>query len=629
MCGITGIIAFTDNGKKKLASASDATYAMYQRGPDAEGLFFHNNVALGHRRLSIIDTSNNAAQPMTDSSGRYTIAFNGEIFNFKELKKLLPSNTHFKSESDTEVLLNLYIQEKEKCLEKLNGFFALAIYDKEEESLFIARDRYGVKPMHYAADENTFAFASEIKSLLKYGISKEIDEASLLNYLHLNYIPSPDSIFKHIKKLEAGHFIKIHPDSYRDKNIEVKKYYEIPFSENVTTPLTHHQAEEKLKTLLHESVERRMISDVPLGCFLSGGIDSSVIAAIASQKTKHLNTFSIGFKDEPYFDETHYAELVAKKWKTNHTKFSLTTNDLYENLHNALYYMDEPFADSSALAVNILSKYTRKHVTVALSGDGADELMGGYNKHSAELKARNNSFANSVIKNGKTLFNILPKSRNSKIGNKSRQLQKFSEGLNLSMQERYWQWAGFTKEIDALKLINQKENSILAERKHSILKNLNDDFNSYLLTDMKLVLEGDMLVKVDRMSMANSLEVRTPFLDYKVVDFLFSLPSNYKIDAHSRKKILKDAFRKDLPEELYHRKKQGFEVPLLKWFRTELKQEIENLLSKKLIEEQGIFNYLEVEKLKKQLYSSSPNDSVARIWALVVFQNWWKNYINE
>ena len=373
---------------------------------------------------------------------------------------------------------------------------------------------------------------------------------------------------------------------------------------------------------------------MPLGTFLSGGIDSSVITALASQHTKHLNTFSIGFADEPLFDETSYAKLVSKKYNTNHTVFSLKNADLFENLYDVLDYIDEPFADSSALNLYILSMQTRKHVTVALSGDGADELFAGYNKHEAERRVRLQSFSNNVIKNMKPVLGLFPKSRNSKLGNKFRQIEKFSKGLNLDDKERYWRWAGFNDDAELMRfvrhfLVDADVTLEYRNRKADLLKDISaKDFNGVLATDMRMVLEGDMLTKVDRMSMANSLEVRVPFLDYNIVDFAFSLPSEYKIDAFSKKKILKDTFSHLLPEELMKRGKQGFEVPLLKWFNTDLKSTIQNdLLKDNYINSQGIFNGQEVWNLKQQLFSNSPNDAVAKTWAMIVFQYWYKKYM--
>lgn len=629
MCGIAGILAFDESGKRYLHKISAATYSLNKRGPDGEGIYIHNNVALGHRRLAIIDTSSSASQPFTDASERYTIVFNGEIFNYQDLRKqLIKKGVQFKSQSDTEVLLYLYITEKEKCLEQLDGEFAFAIYDKENEEIFIARDRFGIKPLYYFKDQERFVFASEMKAMLQFDIPKEIDQASLQLYLHLNYIPTPYSIFKQVLKLDAGQYAIIN----KNKKFVQRSYYTLPELEkpNQKTKFKDYEsAQAELKKLLEDSVQNRMIADVPLGTFLSGGIDSSIITAIAAQHTQHLNTFSIGYKNEPLFDETQYAQLVAKKYKTNHTVFELSNEDLFANLHTMLDYIDEPFADSSALAVNILSMHTKKHVTVALSGDGADEIFAGYNKHAAELTARNAGLKASLVKSAHPLLKQLPKSRNSKVGNKVRQLEKFAEGMKLNEQERYWRWAGYSKEEESNELL-LKTSTEYASRKKEILKNINSDYNSVLLTDLQLVLENDMLVKVDRMSMSHSLEVRVPFLDHKLVDFAFTLPTHYKIDAKHRKKILKDAFKAYLPDELYHRGKQGFEVPLLKWFHTDLKTMItDELLNDKFIKEQGIFNPTAISNLKEQLFSINPNDAVANVWGLIVFQYWWKKTIGN
>lgn len=386
---------------------------------------------------------------------------------------------------------------------------------------------------------------------------------------------------------------------------------------------------------MEASVQRRLISDVPLGAFLSGGIDSSVVAALASKYTSHLKTFSIGFRDEPMFDETRYANLVAKKIKSDHTVFQLTNDDLFQNLFNVLDYIDEPFADSSALPLYILSMQTRKHVTVALSGDGADELFGGYNKHAAEVRIRSNDGVAKALKVLSPFLKLLPQSRNSKSSNFTRQLNRFTDGMKLSAKERYWRWAGFEEEQTVEKMLladfsmKTKFREEYLRRKEDSLRFIREDgdVNDVLYTDMKLVLPGDMLTKVDSMSMANSLEVRTPFLDYEVVNFAFSLPLSSKIDSNGRKKIVRDAFRNILPPELYTRNKQGFEVPLLKWFRNELKSLItDDLLSEKLIREQNIFRYEAIDQLKKKLFSNSPGESVDQVWALIVFQYWWKKY---
>ncbi|MEI6347228.1 MAG: asparagine synthase (glutamine-hydrolyzing) [Bacteroidota bacterium] len=625
MCGITGVFSFTNNGSKFLQQINDATQAMLHRGPDHQATFFHERVALGHVRLSIIDTDSRANQPFTEESGRYTIVFNGEVFNFELLKQeLVKLGYSFSTTSDTEVVLKSYIQYGETCLSSFNGFFAFAIYDGETETLFIARDRMGIKPLHLFIDDEKLLFASEMKSLLAYSIPRKLDYCTLYQYLQLNYVPSPWSMIEGVEKMQPGTWIRV-----SKKETKKGSYYTIPHTSQIPE-YSYIEAQQRLLVLMDAAVERRLISDVPLGSFLSGGIDSSIIATIAAKKISGLNTFSIGYADEPMFDETEYAELVAKKIGSHHHVFKLTNNELFSSLNRVLNYIDEPFADSSALAVNLLCYYTKQHVTVALSGDGADELFSGYNKHAAELKARSNSFVNMMVKGGAPLWRNLPQSRNGKWTNIVRQLDRFSDGLNQSTPERYWHWATISNEKEALNLmVNSPEMSEYISRKSEILQPLirSNSFNEVLYTDLNLVLQGDMLVKVDLMSMDHALEVRTPFLDYTLVDFVAKLPVEYKIDSKVRKKILQESYRSILPKELFNRKKHGFEVPLLKWFQTDLKSLItEDLLSDAFIEEQGVFNSKEVFLLKQRLFSSNPGDSAAKVWALIVFQFWWKKY---
>lgn len=628
MCGITGVFAFNLVGKFNMMHIHAATQALHQRGPDFQDIYFDDYVGLGHRRLSIIDTRSVAHQPMWDSTKRYCIIFNGEIFNYRELKEELEANGFvFVSTSDTEVLLNLYIRDGEACLGKLNGFFSFCIYDKLEQTLFVARDRYGIKPLLYLFDEDKFLFASEMKSLQHYGINKELDYSSLYTYLQLNYIPAPHTIFTHVKKLLPGHYLKV-----AQKKIQVHRYYEIPAGEK--TPLSYDQAKEAFANLLEDSVKRRLVADVPVGAFLSGGIDSSVITALAKKHKPDLHTFSIGFRDEKFFDETNYANLVAGHFKTDHTVFSLTNQDLFEHVHDVLDYIDEPFADSSAINVYILSKETRKHATVALSGDGADELLGGYNKHAAFHRTLHPGWKEQLIQSLDPLWRALPQSRNNAVGNRVRQFHRFAEGMNLDASERYWQWAGFALESQAGELLSPASREKFLQQEYQLRKKellstvpVKATMRDILLTDTQFVLPNDMLTKVDLMSMAHGLEVRVPFLDYRLVNFIFSLPDDYKITSSIRKRILQDSFKELLPAKLYKRPKKGFEVPLLKWFRKEMKDLIMNdLLSEKFIREQGIFDYAGIEHLKKQLFSSNPQDVHARIWALVVFQTWWKKF---
>lgn len=626
MCGITGVCAISKNALPILDRVENAVNALNRRGPDFQATFQHRNVALGHARLSIIDTSEAANQPFQDASGRYTIVFNGEIYNYLEIKTQLEQQGYsFRTSSDTEVLLYSLIAFGTEALQLLNGFFAFCFHDAETNTLLLARDRMGIKPLYYSLDDDRFVFGSELKAMVELGLSKALDYESLYTYFQLNYIPAPYTIYQAAQQLLPGHFLRLEQGKAR-----LEQYYQVDYAPSQLTSISYDQAQQQFTNLLERSVQQRMVADVPLGSFLSGGTDSSIIAALAARHTNNLHTFSIGFADEPFYDETQYAREVAQKIGTEHTVFSLRNSDLFEHFDSILNYLDEPFADSSAIAVYILSRETRKHVTVALSGDGADELFSGYNKHEAEMRVRRGGMMNALIKGGSPLWKALPQSRQSKVGNIGRQLNRFADGLNLSAKDRYWRWASFmpSEKVDQL-LLKAPNTDHYNARKAEILRHLSKggDFNEVLLTDSQLVLPNDMLTKVDRMSMANSLEVRTPFLDHHVVDFAFQLPVEYKINAQLRKRILQDSFRSVLPESLYNRKKQGFEVPLQKWYNTELHPLIhDDLLSDEFVRAQDIFDLKSVQQLKQAIQSNAPGEATLNVWALLVFQHWFKRY---
>lgn len=624
MCGITGIFAFNQVGRFNMINLSKATAALENRGPNNQGLYNNESVGLGHRRLSIIDTSAEANQPMTDITGRYKLIFNGEIYNFKELKSsLVAKGVAFSTSSDTEVLLYLLINEGSKCFTKLNGFFAIAFYDIEQNTLLLARDRFGIKPLHIYQDEDKILFASELKSILAYGIDKKLNYEALHNYLQLNYLPGCISMIKGVSKISPGNYLII-----KNKSVEEHTYYQTKIH---TTNSTFEESKIEFKQILEKSVTDRLVADVPLGTFLSGGVDSSIISAIAAKSVDNLQTFSIGYKDSPFFDETKYADQVAKHIGSHHTVFKLSNDDLFSHMFDVLDYIDEPFADSSALAVYILSKETKKNVTVALSGDGADELFAGYNKHAALFRMLHAGSKENLASALSGLWKVLPKSRNNKLTNTFRQLDRFAKAAKMTPTERYWAWAAIGDKYYASNLVKNEQNT---EQVNANPFTLNDaekeSINDTLLADLNMVLPGDMLTKVDLMSMANSLEVRVPFLDHQVVDFAFRISSEHKINKSDRKRIVKETFASYLPPGLFNRPKHGFEVPLLTWLRNELSSLIENdLLSPKFIEEQGVFDYPQIDKLKNQLKSSNPGDSAAKIWALIVFQWWWKKYFNN
>jgi len=564
---------------------------------------------------------------MQAENGRYALIYNGEIYNYKVLKQeLRAAGVSFKGDSDTEVLLWLLITEKEKALEKLNGFFSFLFIDFETKFVLAARDRIGIKPFYFYKDDDKLLVASEMHPFYALNITKGIDRNSLFTYLQLNYIPAPHTIFQNAFKLPPGHCLTV-----KGKEVNTESWYEVPDTSSIGRILNYEEAGNQLIQLLEESVKDRLISDVPLGAFLSGGIDSSVVVALASRHTEHLNTFSVGFKGEPMFDETHYAHLVAERYKTNHTVFKLSNDDFFEHIGSLLNHFAEPFADASAIPFYILSQRTRGKVTVALSGDGADELFAGYHKYFGEFKARENGVAAQTLKAINPLLGVLPRSRNTPWGNKFRQLHRFSEGMRLDRKARYWFLTSWRdeREIPAMLHVNtweKMDGALLSQYKDFYTESIQGgSFNEVLRADVKLLLPNDMLHKVDAMSMAHGLEVRVPFLDHRVVEWAFGMPDYYKIDGKMKKKILQDAARSILPEALYNRPKRGFEVPLAKGFRKQLRPWVEEMLDNDFVVEQGIFNPAYIKKLKKTLMRSTNYDQ-NQVWGILAFQQWWKTF---
>lgn len=642
MCGILGLIDL-DRDAGKFKQFEPALQTLHHRGPDHQKAMVKPPIALGHTRLSIIDLDQRSHQPMVDLSGRYTLVFNGEIYNYKELRNECEQLGYaFKTESDTEVLLVLYMHFGEKCLPKLNGFFAFGIYDKKEQSLFIARDRFGIKPLVYFQSDNSFAFASELKALMKLGFKKEIDKVSLFTFFKFNYIPAPSTILKNHHKLEPGHSLKIEWEE--DELVYSKnQWYSIPYDPAEEKDLNAHdyqQSQKVLKRFMRESVRRRLVADVPVGTFLSGGIDSSIITAIAREEKEDIEAFSIGFSDQPFFDESKYAIKVAKHLGIKHHLFDVKASDLLETADFVLNHLDEPFADSSALNVFLLSKHTKSRVKVVLSGDGGDELFGGYNKHGAEFMLRYPQLKDHAIGKLKPIWNKLPASRSGSLGNAARQLQKFADGYTLNAKDRYWGWAGILTEEQANYFLKEQmlerdqrlsdDGHTFKKRKDQLLKHIrkNGTLNEVLLSDMLLVLPNDMLYKVDSMSMAHAIEVRTPFLDQHLVKHAFKLPVMFKVNHTTKKKILQDSYRDQLPPEVFDRKKKGFEVPLLEWFQGPMKSTFTSFASDKaFIQEQDLFNQDAIDDLRSKLFSKAPGDAPASAWAFIVFQSWYKQHM--
>ncbi len=626
MCGIVGVYSFTDAGAGYHGKIQDATEILTHRGPDGSGIYRGNKVSMGHTRLAINDLSAMAEQPITDSTGQYRIIANGEIYNHRELReKLQQQGVIFNSDSDSEVILHLYIQKGPECLQLLNGFFSLSIYDSVNDQLFIARDRFGIKPLLIYQVRDVLLFSSEMKSLLALGIPKTLDRTSIYQYFQLNYIPPPFSIFKKVRKLEPGYYLLVNKNE-----VTTKKYYTIPHRNIKTLSQDHSSIQRELRNVLGNAVRMRMQADVPVGVFLSGGVDSSILIAEASQYTT-LSTFSIGFQDAPFFDESHHAEQVANHFGTSHTTYLLSEDDLDRNLQPALDCLDEPFGDSSALLMYILSSKAGKEVKAVLSGDGADELFGGYHKHRAHWLAIQQRELSNLYSLCSPLLQALPKSRHGKFTNIIRQLHRYAHGCSLTPKERYWLWASVCEEETVLKLLNTAPLIQADERKRQLLEAINtpEEFSDILRTDMQLILVGDMLHKVDMMSMANGVEVRNPYLDYQMVNIAFNLENNLKMHSGGGKKILRDAYQHLLPAAIYDRPKKGFEVPLLGWLRRIVTDRLAGeYFDKEFLKDQQIFNLKTIKRIKNKLYSSNPGDAPAQLWALIVFQHWWKKHLS-
>lgn len=643
MCGITGLISLNQLDSAAIGRFEKATLKLGHRGPDFTNTVADSNVILGHTRLSIIDLESRSNQPMTDLENKYTIVFNGEIYNFKELKKdSEDKGVIFSTTSDTEVLLSQYILYGKKCLQKLNGCFAFAIYDKETRSVFIARDRMGIKPLVYYVGNKTIAFASEMKALLEMNFERKLDKVSAFTYFKLNYIPAPHTILEKHFKLLPGHFAII---SFEQESLKFEsgEYYAIPYDPDAEKSITQHDykhSQSVLKRFVRESVRKRLVSDVPVGTFLSGGIDSSIITAIAKQEKDDIESFSIGFPEHSYYDESGYARKVAKHLGVRHHVFELTEKEILDSAEEFLTYIDEPFGDSSSLNVNILSKKVSDCVTVALSGDGGDELFAGYHKHSAEFRLRNPKFAEHTVGKLSPLWKILPSSRSGLLSNTIRQLQKFGDGYQMGRKERYWRWAGNLNEEQANYLLREdilnreqrlSDNGFdYKKRKDSLLRPITKTgtLNEVLLADAKMVLPNDMLFKVDHSSMRHHLEVRTPLLEHHIVNFAFRLPVMFKVNHHMKKKILQDSFRDLLPNEVFDRAKKGFEVPLLEWMRGGFRSRFESLVNDHdFIIDQGLFNPVALKEYSDKLFSKNPGDSASWAWSFLVFQTWYKKYM--
>ena len=633
MCGISGFINFSKNFSKEelCLYASMMSDSMVHRGPNSNGFWVDEKkgISLSHRRLSILDLSNNGYQPMESSCGRYLIVYNGEIYNFKKLReKIEKSKVKFKSSTDTEVIIELVSKfGVVKTTKLLNGIFCFAIWDKKKSKLFIVRDRVGVKPVYIYKDSQTVAFASEIKALKKLPfIELKLDYQSVSSYVRLNYIPSPYSIFKNVTKLLPGTIFEVG----QNKIIKNTKYWEISNSKTEKV----YTSDGDSFSIIENAVKSQMVSDVPLGVFLSGGIDSSLIASMAQKNSvKPINSFTIGF-DDNQFNEAEYAKKIAKIIGTNHNEVYFSYDNLEKLLNVLPSVYDEPFADSSQLPTLLLSQITKKKVTVALSGDGGDELFGGYYRYFLAEKYQKYIFRQPLLLKIllKRIIRFIPKkmwdSFGSFLPNNYGGSQFGDKLLKLSNLLTNSQETSFQRRIisncNQLSLVVQDGSEKKVGYSDDEYEKLYPDITERMqVLDFLIYLPDDILTKVDRASMNHSLEVRVPFLDNNVIDHAFGLEKKHKIKNDEGKLILKKLLKNFLPSSLVNRPKMGFGIPLGNLLRKNFSEKIEHYIYSKNIENQNIYKIDYIRKLWEEHKSGKRNWQFL-LWNFFVFQLWYE-----
>lgn len=625
MCGIAGYYGTGDRNILERMSE-----ALCHRGPDGKGFFVKDNIGLAHRRLSIIDLSVAASQPMANEAGDVQLVFNGEIYNFKELREELSNCHNFKSGSDTEVIIHLYEEIGLEVFSKIQGMFAIALYDLKSRKLILARDRMGKKPLYWSLADKTLIFASELKALLQHpAFKKELDLRSLNKYLFYEYVPTPSSIFKKTYKLEPGHYLV-----FDGVNIIKNKYWDISFSRQ-DLKLSPEEALIGLDKRMNDAVAARLVSDVPLGIFLSGGIDSSSIAYYAQKNSfSKIKTFSIGFEDKS-FDESKYARQIAKFLSTEHYEKILTAKDSLDLIPRIGDLLDEPMADASIIPTYLLASFTKQKVTVALGGDGGDELFCGYDTFVAERMAElyeklPDFFRKNIIE--KAVASLPTSFSNISFDFKAK---RFISGFYEDKKHRQQIWLGSFGRVAREKLFMgdvwrslAKENEF--EEVDNYLQNLGGEshYNQLIYLYLRTYLMDDILVKVDRASMYNSLEVRSPLLDTELVDFVNGLPLDWKLKGFTTKYLFKKLLTGKLPKDIVWRKKKGFGIPLASWLSKELKTFTLDLLGEARIKQQGLFDYAYINKLLEDHFSCRA-DNRKLIWSLIVFQLWHEKWLGS
>jgi asparagine synthase (glutamine-hydrolysing) len=623
MCGIAGIVSSDRTERIEEVLVRQMCDAIVHRGPDDEGLLAHRNVGLGMRRLSIIDLSG-GHQPIFNEDRSAWIVFNGEIYNFPELRPELEARGHrFTTHTDTETIVHLYEDMGAECVQKLRGMFAFALWDDRRQSLLIARDRLGKKPLHYALHNGKLYFASEIKAILSVAPElAEVNRAALMQYMYLGYVPDPATAFLKIHKLPPGHLLE-----FQRGEIRLRKYWDLP-QYGTYQPKSEEELLEEMEARLAESTRIRLISDVPLGALLSGGTDSStVVALMARASSKPVKTFAIGFRQAD-FDESQYARLVAQEFATEHHELVLDP-DVVASLEKLTSSLEEPFSDPSILPTYYVSCLARQHVTVALSGDGGDELFAGYTRYGIQQKRQASAMLPQSVWRlyRERLFPLLPK------GMRGRQL---SYNMSLPWRERYADEVCLIPVFERdMPLLSPEFRATIAESgdPQDILLKLfqaapaSDPISQMLYADTKTYLVEDILTKVDRMSMLTSLEVRVPILDHTFVEWITSLGPEWKMRDGQQKYIFRKlAERVGVPKDVLYRPKRGFALPLVHWTRNEMKEMILSLLLDTRTLQRGYLDPNGVRHLVDEHMSGKRNHS-GRVWRLLLFELWHRNFL--
>ncbi|MHB8216798.1 MAG: asparagine synthase (glutamine-hydrolyzing) [Candidatus Sulfotelmatobacter sp.] len=624
MCGIAGIIGRPDESIP-VEQVRRMTDTIVHRGPDEEGIRAWGNVGLGMRRLSIIDLSG-GQQPIYNEDGSVAVVFNGEIYNFQELRQELMQRGHqLRTRSDTEVIVHLYEEMGADCVRKLRGMFAIALYDEKRNSLLLARDRLGKKPLFYALREGRLFFGSEIKALLAVAPElAEVDPEGVLQFFYYGYIPDPRSAFRDVQKLPPGHLAE-----YRNGQIQVRSYWDVP-AYGGNDPGSDEACLEEMERRLDEAVRMRLVSEVPLGALLSGGVDSSIVVALmARNSSSRVKTFSIGFRKAD-FNEAEYARLVAERFGTDHHEL-VVDPDINETLNSLTRLMEEPFGDSSMIPTYCVSQLARQHVTVALSGDGGDELFAGYDRYAVNL--RRQQF--EVIPNwvgGLYRNHVYPRLPLDVKG------RKLAWNITLPPRDRYLDDISFLPVLHRERGLFTDEFVAHARRCVDPLRQFQryydeapatDHLSRLMYLDTKTYLAGDILTKVDRMSMANSLEMRCPILDHVFVEWVAGLPAKYKFRAGTRKFLFKKlAERLGIPPQLLHRRKQGFSLPLVHWMRHELKDGMLQILQEPRSMQRGYFKPESVRLILDEHFRGRRDHSWV-LWMMLIFELWHRNFLEK